>query len=547
MLALSSRSSAWARLGSLVALAAVVLIAASLFVPLPDVWGIWPVIGVANTLPKIFILSAAIFAVMAWPKRAGVLAQLRQETNEREILTAATTCTAAVLLALLVRPHLLTSDSSEILAVFYAAATVVAFVAFTLVAAPLSFWRAIAQSHRSELILSLAFGVFGFIAAEVLDRERDNLLSEETWGRLSDVTLQLSYWILKLFDGSAFMDPSTRVLGANDFSVKIYAACSGYEGIILISVFLAVYTLIFRRSLRFPNVLILFPVAMGAIWLLNGLRIALLVFIGANFSPKIALDGFHSQFGWISFLLVAITFMTCAQRISFFSSGTRQVADQAHAPIAASRAAEQNPALLYLVPFIAMLAAQILISTAAPHEHILYPIKVVAIAAALFVFRNAYVRIWSSPALSSVLLGALAGALWIATDARAGEVTPLATWATETTPLVLAVWLVFRAVGTIVMVPIAEELAFRGYLYRLMFSVQFEKVDPRSFGIVALIVSSLLFGLMHERWLSGALAGLLYALLMIRSGRLSDAIAAHMTTNAVIFAWAVAAGQWSLL
>jgi membrane protease YdiL (CAAX protease family) len=56
-----------------------------------------------------------------------------------------------------------------------------------------------------------------------------------------------------------------------------------------------------------------------------------------------------------------------------------------------------------------------------------------------------------------------------------------------------------------------------------------------------------LFGLMHDRWLAAALAGALYAMLMCRRGRLSDAIAAHMATNAVIFGWAIAAGQWSLL
>jgi membrane protease YdiL (CAAX protease family) len=53
--------------------------------------------------------------------------------------------------------------------------------------------------------------------------------------------------------------------------------------------------------------------------------------------------------------------------------------------------------------------------------------------------------------------------------------------------------------------------------------------------------------MLHERWLAAFFAGLIYALLMLRRGRLSDAIAAHMASNAVIIAWAVVAQQWSLL
>jgi exosortase E/protease (VPEID-CTERM system) len=315
---------------------------------------------------------------------------------------------------------------------------------------------------------------------------------------------------------------------------------------ILISAFLTGYVLLFRRSLKFPNVFVLFPLAMSAIWLLNSLRIALLVFIGANLSPAIALGGFHSQFGWISFLLIAITIMTSAQRIAFFAT------EPSGAPIGRvaprpDKSTEWNPALLYLAPFVALLAGQILASAASPRDYLLYPIKVLAIGSVLYALRHAYARIWSPPALSSLLFGGIAGLIWIATDPGVGAGMPLETSLSELTPIAFVAWLVFRAVGTVVMVPVAEELAFRGYFYRVMFSSRFETVDFRSFGFVALVLSAGLFGLMHDRWLAASLAGLLYGLVMIRSGRISDAIAAHMTTNAVIFAWAVAAGQWSLL
>jgi membrane protease YdiL (CAAX protease family) len=52
---------------------------------------------------------------------------------------------------------------------------------------------------------------------------------------------------------------------------------------------------------------------------------------------------------------------------------------------------------------------------------------------------------------------------------------------------------------------------------------------------------------MHQRWVAGALAGAIYALLVYRSNRLSDAIGAHMASNAVIVAWAILAREWTLL
>jgi membrane protease YdiL (CAAX protease family) len=72
-------------------------------------------------------------------------------------------------------------------------------------------------------------------------------------------------------------------------------------------------------------------------------------------------------------------------------------------------------------------------------------------------------------------------------------------------------------------------------------------VTPDHFTWLSFVVTSLLFGLMHERWLAAAAAGAIYALLVYRSNRLSEAIAAHMASNLVIFAWAVLAGQWTLL
>jgi CAAX prenyl protease-like protein len=107
-------------------------------------------------------------------------------------------------------------------------------------------------------------------------------------------------------------------------------------------------------------------------------------------------------------------------------------------------------------------------------------------------------------------------------------------------------WLIFRVLGSSIVVPLAEEFAFRGYLIRKLIAKDFDKVTVGQFTWLSFIVSSLLFGLLHERWLAGTLAGIGYAIALYRRGQLGDAITAHMTTNTLIAIFVITQGRWSL-
>jgi CAAX prenyl protease-like protein len=108
-------------------------------------------------------------------------------------------------------------------------------------------------------------------------------------------------------------------------------------------------------------------------------------------------------------------------------------------------------------------------------------------------------------------------------------------------------WLAFRLAGAVIAVPLAEELAFRGYLIRRLVAEEFDKLPRYRFTTWGLVVSSLLFGAMHgSRWLAGTLAGLVYALIFVRRGRLGEAVVAHAVTNALIAAAVLGLGWWKL-
>ncbi len=114
-------------------------------------------------------------------------------------------------------------------------------------------------------------------------------------------------------------------------------------------------------------------------------------------------------------------------------------------------------------------------------------------------------------------------------------------------PALMLGWIMLRIAGGVFTVPLAEELAFRGFGLRRLVSVDFDLVPWRVFTWTSLLISSLLFGLLHgDRWLAGTVAGVFYALAMRHRGRLGDAILAHAVTNALLAFWVLWFGRWEL-
>src|ERR1035438_4153474 len=96
----------------------------------------------------------------------------------------------------------------------------------------------------------------------------------------------------------------------------------------------------------------------------------------------------------------------------------------------------------------------------------LYPLRLFAAAAVLWHYRKKYARLdwafgWLGPAAGVAVFG-----LWIALDrmAASGSSSGTVPGLTAGHGVAWMAWLALRALGAIVTVPIAEELAFRGFL-----------------------------------------------------------------------------------
>jgi CAAX prenyl protease-like protein len=130
--------------------------------------------------------------------------------------------------------------------------------------------------------------------------------------------------------------------------------------------------------------------------------------------------------------------------------------------------------------------------------------------------------------------------LLIPANAMPGELAAMS-------PVAAAAWIASRALAAVLTVPIAEELAYRGYLLRRLVDNDFESVPFRSVRWPALLISAVVFGLAHGAlWLPGIIAGLAYGGLLVRSGRIGEAVAAHAITNALIVAAVLFGQQWQL-
>jgi hypothetical protein len=104
---------------------------------------------------------------------------------------------------------------------------------------------------------------------------------------------------------------------------------------------------------------------------------------------------------------------------------------------------------------------------------------------------------------------------------------------------------VFRTLGCVAIVPLVEELFWRGWLGRWLVNSDFEKVSLGAYTRSAFWLSAFLFASEHgPYWEVGLLAGIAYNWWLMRTRNLADCVLAHAVTNACLSAHVLITGQW---
>lgn len=212
-----------------------------------------------------------------------------------------------------------------------------------------------------------------------------------------------------------------------------------------------------------------------------------------------------------------------------------------------------HAALPYVLPF-ALYMAFLGVQSRFPAESLvwLYPLKALVVAAALVAFHRRYEELRPPFSPLALLTGALAIALWIALDPFYPGLSRVMGGAAQapfdpsaiTDATQRLAFLVFRVAGAVIVVPLMEELFWRGFLIRWLVKDDFRQVPVGTFTPLSFGATVVLFGVEHEQWLAGMLCGALYNGLLYRTKNLTDCVVAHATSNALLAAWVLARGDW---
>ncbi|MEO9895363.1 MAG: exosortase E/protease, VPEID-CTERM system [Paracoccaceae bacterium] len=331
--------------------------------------------------------------------------------------------------------------------------------------------------------------------------------------------------------------PEHKIIGADGFYINVAPVCSGIEGIALIIVFVSVYLWLFRQNLRFPLAFLLYPVGIAASVAFNVVRISALLAIGLNGNPDLAVGGFHSHAGWLMFTLVALGIIALAQSIPALQKAP--VSDQV--PTASGVGVPplfQDPLVARILPFAVFMLSALPASALVNVPGVVYPVRVVLMTLVLALFWRVYKAMTWRIDPFAILVGLTVGWMWILVPVEPSDSMPFGALSGG----LLVAWYVLRGFGTMILVPIIEELFFRDYL-----EGRLRRGPSIGWTVLAAVVTAALFAALHDRWAEAFVAGLAFSWVMYRSRNVSDPIVAHMAANAFVFGAAVLTDNLSMI
>jgi len=500
-------------------------------VPLESLVGFAAVVdNLQHWLFRFMIAYAASFALLVYLRGPGTLDAISATGLEAPIRISWLVVHALLLIpfaaAAALYGHLLAAPFPA-LAIGWRAFAAAGAVALFAAMAPLGVWiRAVRQTAPLPWVALLP------AAAAMLAFRGSQLL----WGPAAQITFRLVQILVRPLCPSLHSDFATLTVATDQFEVRISELCSGLEGVGLMLAFCTAWLWYFRREYYFPRALIIAPLAALLVFFLNAVRIAALVLIGDAGYAQMAIFGFHSEAGWIAFNLAAFGVAILASRSPWLNRTARQ-----------PRVSANDGTAAYLMPLLAILAAGMLAHALSAGFDLLYPLRLACAAIVLWAYRHRYRELDWRASWRGIATGVLIFGVWVEFAHFMTKPAAIPAALTQLPGPLSGAWVACRAAAAIITVPIAEELAYRGYLLRRLAKADFESVAWREVRWPALVISSIVFGITHgSLWLPGLAAGLAYGALAMKSGRIGESVVAHATTNSLLGGYVLIFNQWQL-
>lgn len=225
-------------------------------------------------------------------------------------------------------------------------------------------------------------------------------------------------------------------------------------------------------------------------------------------------------------------------------------------PDTTSAPSDRSSALPWVAPFAVFmmwLALGPALAIPQPWESLL---RVGVLAAVLLaVSRDLVLSLRVRHAVPSMLLGLAVFGLWIAPDqlvpgwrshwlfqnAVTGTITTSIAPDEFADPLVV----VLRVLRAALLVPIIEELFWRGWLPRWIVATKWQRVPLGTYSTFAFVATAVLFAAEHgPYWEVGLACGVIYNAWMWKTRSLGDLVLVHAVTNGALSAFVLFTGQY---
>ena len=185
---------------------------------------------------------------------------------------------------------------------------------------------------------------------------------------------------------------------------------------------------------------------------------------------------------------------------------------------------------------------------AAP-EYWVYPAQTLICGALLIWFWRAYDFRAPRRILFALAIGVLVFALWIAPQQFFGFAPRLVGFDPEIFPGQPALYwatVAGRFLRLVIVVPLVEEIFWRGFVLRYFINEKFTEVPIGSFSWFSFAFVTLGFGFTHSPadWIAALVTGALYNLVAYRTRSLASCVVAHAATNLLLGIWIMATRQW---
>ena len=182
----------------------------------------------------------------------------------------------------------------------------------------------------------------------------------------------------------------------------------------------------------------------------------------------------------------------------------------------------------------------------------LYPIKALIVTGLLIYFWRKYSELHFADfknlthTMVSIFLGLLVFVLWINMDwgiATFGESKGFNPFLIENDPT-RNIMIFSRIFGAALVVPIMEELFWRSFMLRYIITADFTTIRVGTYTLTSFAICAVLFGLEHNLFLAGIMAGVSYSVLLYWTKSIYQCILAHAVTNLVLGIYVLQTGYW---